>query len=94
MACDYPAIVKGRSSLGKKFEENARVVNLSATGIYVIVNCAVQDGSELAVKIDLPNGHLDLGTSKLATTGVVVRREPLSVGVYGVAVQIQRYRFL
>ncbi len=36
MRCAYPAVVRGLSQLGKKFEETATVLNLSATGAYII----------------------------------------------------------
>ena len=92
--CAYPAIVRGCSLNGKKFEENAAVLNLSASGVYVLLNCFIQKDQELSVKIAFPTGSLEMGTSKLATTGIVVRTEALSEGVLGIAIKFQHYRFL
>ena len=94
ITCAYPAIVHGCSIDGKKLEENATVLNLSVSGIYVKLNCYIQNGQELSVKIAFPTGSLELGTSKLAIKGVVVRGEPYSEGVFGVAIKLIHYRFL
>jgi len=79
---------------GKKFEENATVLNLSASGVYVLLNRSIQKGQDVSLRIAFPTGSLELGSSKLATTGVVVRTEPLTVGQLGVAVMIHNYRFM
>jgi hypothetical protein len=92
--CRYPAIVRGCTLVGKKFEENATVLNLSAIGAYLLLNRFIQIGQVLSIKIALPTGSLELGTSKLATVGVVVRCEALSKGVLGIAIKFQSYRFL
>jgi hypothetical protein len=94
MKCAYPAMVRGYSLDGKKFEENATVLNLSASGVYVLLNRFIKKGQELSVKIAFPTGSLEWGSSKLATNGVVVRTEALSEGVLGIAIMFQRYRFL
>jgi hypothetical protein len=94
MKCAYPAMVRGLSQVGKKIEENATVLNLSASGVYVICNCFMHNGQDLSVKIAFPTGSLEWGSSKLNTTGVVVRTETLSEGVLGVAISLQRYRFI
>jgi hypothetical protein len=92
--CAYQAIVRGGCGNGKKFEENATVLNLSACGLYVVLPRFIQEGQELSVKIAFPTGSLERGTSKLATNGVVVRIEPFSEGVLGIAIKFQNYRFL
>jgi hypothetical protein len=92
--CNYAAIVEGRDENGKKFEENARVISLSTSGIYMLLNRSIYTGEELSVRIALPTGSLKLGTSKLATTGIVIRGEPQSTGVFGIAVKFNHYRFL
>jgi hypothetical protein len=92
--CAYTAIVRGSSTAGKRFEEHATVLNLSAGGVYVLVNRYIQEGQDLSVKIAFPTGSLEWGTSNLASDGVVVRTEPLSEGSLGVAIKFQHYRFL
>ena len=94
MECAYPATVRGYSLEGKKFEENATVLNLSASGAYVLLNRFINKGEELSVKIAFPTGSFKWGSSKLATKGVIVRTEALSEGVLGIAVKFQRRRFL
>jgi hypothetical protein len=91
--CDYPAIVRGRDPLGKKFEENARVINLSTGGIYVLVRHSIQPGAFLSVRIALPTGSLRWGTSNLSANGTVVRSELHSDGVTGIAIKFERYKF-
>ena len=92
--CAYPAIVRGCSLNGKKFEENAAVLNLSASGIYVLLNCFIQKDQDLSVKIAFPTGSLEWGSSKLTSNGVVVRSETLSEGILGVAIKFEHYRFV
>lgn len=87
-------MIRASSVDGKKFEENATVLNLSATGVYMLLNRSIQKGQDVSLRIAFPTGSLELGSSKLATTGVVVRTEPLSEGQLGVAVRIQNYRFM
>ena len=94
MKCSYSAMVRGCSLDGKKFEENATVLNLSTSGVYMVLNRNLENGQDLLVKIAFPTGSLEWGSSKLASTGVVVRTEPLSEGVLGVAILLQRYRFI
>ena len=91
--CGYPAMVHGNITNGKKFEENATVLNLSAGGAYLLLNRKIENGQELAVKIAFPTGSLDLGTAKLDTAAVVVRTETFSEGVIGVAIKFNHYRF-
>ena len=94
MKCAYPAIVRGCSNDRKKFEENATVLNLSTSGIYMLVNRFIQEGQGLSVKIAFPTGSLKWGTAKLFTAGVVVRTDFLSEGLMGAAIKFQHYRFL
>ena len=94
MKCAYPAMVRGLSPDGKKYEENATVLNLSASGVYFLFNRSIQTGQDLSVKIAFPTGSLEWGSSKLNTSGVVVRTEKVSEGVLGVAILLQRYRFI
>jgi hypothetical protein len=94
MKCAYPALVRGLSQLGKKFEDTATVLNLSACGAYILLNRLIQNGQDLSVKIAFPTGSLELGCANLNTKGVVVRTETLSEGVLGVAITLQGYRFV
>lgn len=93
--CDYPAIVKGYSRNGIRFEESARVVNMSASGIYVILNYPIENDTEISIRIALPTQGLSTpNTSRLSATGIVVRTENHSLKEYGIGVQFRHYRFL
>jgi hypothetical protein len=94
MKCSYSAMVRGCSLDGKKFEENATVLNLSTSGVYMVLNRYIENGQDLSVKIAFPTGSLKWGSSKLTSIGVVVRTEALSEEILGVAVLFQRYRFV
>jgi hypothetical protein len=59
-----------------------------------MLNRKIENEQELSVKIAFPTGSLELGSSKLNTSGVVVRTETISEGVLGIAIQLQRYRFV
>ena len=92
--CEYSAIVRGSSPDGKKFEEIVTVLNLCATGAYLLINRNIETGQKLSVKIAFPTGSLDFGSSKLATKAVVTRTETYSEGVLGIAIKFLHYRFL
>jgi hypothetical protein len=92
--CDYPAMVKGRDASGKNFVEQGKVVNLSSTGILLLIHRSIENETEINVKIAFPTGSLEWGSSNLATSGIVVRSELHSEGIVGVAVRFHGYRFL
>jgi hypothetical protein len=94
MKCAYPAMVLGHSQDRKKWEENATVLNLSASGVYLLLNRFIQKGQDLTIKIGFPTGSLEWGSSKLTSNGVVVRTETLSEGILGIAILFQSYRFV
>lgn len=94
MKCNYQARVQGLGYDGKKFGEEGRVTNLSRSGIFVLLNQAIPDGNEVSIRIALPTGILEFGTSRLATSGTVVRSEPNLEGAFGVAIKFQNVRFL
>lgn len=94
MVCNYPAYVRGKNEEGKNFEEPARVINMSSGGVYLLLNRAIPSGEELSIRIAMPTGSLDLGSSKLATNGTVVRGEAKTKGIFGIAVKFNSYRFV
>jgi hypothetical protein len=91
--CDYPAIIRGHEKDGRNYEESGRVINLSASGIFVLLSRSVQNGSLVSIKIALPTGNLDWGTSRLAISGVVLRGKSYPDCLYGIAIKILHYRF-
>jgi hypothetical protein len=92
--CDYPAIVEGYEADGSKYNEEAKLANLSASGLFMLANRYIESGSKLTVTVLLSNPSIDGEVPKLATNGVVVRAEPKDDGKCGVAVKFSNYRFL
>ena len=93
MECAYTALVKGNLPNGRYFEETATVQNLSASGVFITVNRLINNGQDLSLKIALPTGSLKWGSSKLNSSGVVVRTETLNEGLMGVAIKFEHYQF-
>lgn len=92
--CDYSAVVKGYDEQDLKFAEQARVINLSKSGIFLVTKRAIRPETEVYVKIALPTGSLEWGTSDLLTSGIVTRNEFQSDGNVGIAIKFQHYKFL
>ena len=94
VSCDYPAIIEGIDVQGQKYEDNGKLANLSASGLYMMVNREIELGTKLSVTVLLCSTVFEKETPKLATNGIVVRTEPQTGGKYGVAIKFQHYRFL
>ena len=77
-----------------KFNENGRLANLSASGLFMLADCNIENGAKLAVTILLSSTSLDTDTPKIATSGIVVRTEPKKDGTCGIAVKFNNYKFL
>jgi hypothetical protein len=92
--CDYPAIVEGYDEAGKRYIENARLANLSASGLYMKAKRTVTNGAELSVTILLAGEFSGADTPKIATNGIVVRTEPQVDGSCGIGVKFSKYKFL
>jgi hypothetical protein len=86
--------VSGYDANRKKIEEDGRAVNLSRSGIYILLNREIPTGMTLVIRIAFPTGSLELGTSKLALRGTVVRGNPLSEITYGIGIKIDEFRFV
>lgn len=92
--CDYPAIIEGTNANGTKYIDNGKLDNLSASGLYMLANNNVQNGSKLSVTILLSNSSIDDEVPKLSTNGIVIRTEPQTNGMFGIAVKFYKYRFM
>jgi hypothetical protein len=92
--CDYPAIIRGIDVTGTKYLNHAKLDNLSASGLYMLANNYVENGSKLSVTILLSNSSVDDEAPKLSTNGIVVRTEPQTNGLFGIAVKFTKYRFM
>ena len=94
VSCDYPVIIEGYDDTGNKYNENAKLANLSASGLYMKANRRIENGSKLSVIILLTSEKIDPDTPKLATNGIVVRTEPQIDGTCGIAIRFNNYKFL
>jgi hypothetical protein len=94
VTCDYPVIIEGYDGDGNLYNENAKLANLSASGLYMRANRKIENGSKLSVTVLLTNALVDKDTPKLATNGIVVRTEPQIDGTCGIAIKFNHYRFL
>jgi hypothetical protein len=92
--CDCLANVDGVNSDGQRYREDGKLRNLSASGLFIVVNRYIENGTKLAVTVHLSDLVFDAEAPKLATNGIVVRTESQADGSYGVAVKFQNYRFL
>ncbi len=92
--CEYPAVVRGQDGQGKKFEDAATLVNLSRTGLYLLVQGAYAQGDQVVVTITLTNPTLEMDPPRLTASGTIVRTEPQPDERVGLAIQIQHFRFL
>jgi len=92
--CDYPVIIVGYDGTGNKYKENAKLANLSASGLYMKANRYIDNGTKLSVTVLLTSAFTEKDTPKIATNGIVVRTEPQIDGSCGIAVKFNSYRFL
>jgi hypothetical protein len=92
--CDYPAIIEGMDATGKKYTDHAKLDNLSASGLYMLANNYVENGSKLSVTVLLSYSSVDEEPPKLSTNGIVIRTEPQTNGTFGIAVKFYKYRFM
>lgn len=90
----FPALVRGKDSTGK-FEEDARIDNLSAIGLYMQMKREVALGSSLFVTLRFTTQpSFQIAAPILATRGTVVRTEVKNDGTCNLAVRLEHYRFL
>ncbi len=95
ISCICSAVVKGRDERSGMFEETARVINLSANGLFMLVPRALTAGDRLQISIPLPIGSPESSASnQLQIEGTVVREEPYGNGEYGIALHFRSHRFV
>jgi c-di-GMP-binding flagellar brake protein YcgR len=93
ISCDYPGLIETLDDSGKRIHAEGKLVNLSAGGLYMLVNHNLEKGTKLSITIYLTAATNELSSSKLVTNGVVVRNEPRPSGQHGIAVMFQNYHF-
>lgn len=93
--CSYPAVVRGQSPTGMRFEIPALMTNMSAIGMYVRMKRLVSLGDILFIAARLSTAPLgESSVPQFAVNAHVRRVEPLPDGAYGVAVEFHNHRFL
>jgi len=92
--CDYRVIVAGYNGDGNKYQEDAKLANLSASGLFMIVNRQIEYGNNLSMTILLADAIKEEDSPKISANGTVVRTEHRVDGSCGVAVKFKNYRFL
>ncbi len=93
ITCDYPAIIKGSDIRGNKYQENGKLANLSASGLYLWVNRNIEPGSKITITVLLSSTDMNKKAHSLSANGIVVRSEPQTDDAWGVAVKFTGYRF-
>ena len=92
--CDYLAVVEDPKGNGAKYQDQGKLVNLSASGLFMLVNRDIEMDQTFFVTIHLANSLNNTDAPKLATNGIVVRTESQKAGICGIAIKFQNYRFL
>ena len=92
----YPAIVQGKDASGKRIRSNATLINISATGLCLILKPHFHVGDDLFVLFRYSvTGRLGKGQAPLiAIRGNAIRSSTTSQGMQSVAVKIRHSRFL
>ena len=92
--CDYAAIVEGLDGNGNIYNDQGRLVNLSASGLFMLVNRDIESGAAVSITIFLSDPVVEVSAPRLSTNGTVVRKEQRTDGSCGVAVKFNNYQFL
>ncbi len=96
MECSFPAIVQGRDAEGRKFRKNAILVNLSTTGMCIVMKSEVEPSKDLFI-IFRCSSTGPIGNDKaplIAIGGDITRSDGLVQGMHTIGVKIRRNRFL
>jgi len=95
VAIPFPATVRGMDQTGDRFTLDTVLDNLSSTGLYLRLARLVEPGATLFVVVRLAVvSAQQVAAASVAVRGVVLRAEPQSSGMRGVAILFTRHRFL
>ena len=91
----FQATVRGLDANGTSFYSKTVVDNLSASGLYLRLTHCPKPGAKLFVSVQFANAQVnDLPAGRLEIRGEVLRVEPKPGGVCGLAIVIERNRFV
>jgi len=91
----FPVKVKGVDASGEAFDDDVRLDNVGAGGIYLRLAHTVERGAQLEMSIRFSTVMLaTLNAPRLAVRGVVLRVDAQPSGACGLAVAFTHHRFL
>ena len=91
----FPTQVRGASSTGKFFTLETVIDNISSGGLYLKVPFEMDPGKEVSTVVCFRALGAEVDKApRLWIKAKVVRSEPQPDGRYGVALAVQKYRFL
>jgi PilZ domain len=91
----FPVKVMGKDSTGQTIESEIRLENLSASGLYLVLQQNVVHGTELAFILRFISPSVgEESAARVSARGVVVRVEPKCDGTQGLAVAFKSHRVL
>lgn len=90
----YPAIVRGKDPVHGKFQNKAILDNLSANGLHLHLDRIVENDSRLLVSFQISKMDDVPHSSRIVARGRVVRVEPESNSTCGLAIKLERHRFI
>lgn len=92
----YPAIVRStEAASGQRYTTGAILINLSASGAYLLLGREVEKEAKIFVVVRLAGPLSGWGPApRLALAGRVLRTERIRRTLWGVGMRIQRHRFL
>jgi hypothetical protein len=91
----FRILVRGIDSAGEAFETATVLDNMSTLGIYLKLDRSVELGMKLDMVIQLSTSmYEDVDIAKVAVEALVVRKESLSKGMWGLALIIVKRRFV
>ena len=93
--CSYPALVRVHNTSGSKYESQAILSNMSASGMYLNMDQHIEKGDSLFIVVRLSSTSAEQNQApQIAAQGHVVRIEVQPDGAFGVAVNLHNHRFL
>ena len=93
--CSFLAVVRGRDLRGKRFQAKAVLVNLSARGLYLQLDQPVVENQRVFVVMRLSDvAQVGVPIAQIAMSGLIVRSDPQSDGRCGLAIKLEKHRFI
>jgi len=91
----FPAKLRGKDLGGDWFEIETMLDNIGFRGLFVRLARRVEPGAEVSVEVRLSSANdASVFAPRLAIHGEVLRAEPQTDGLYGVAIEFHQRRFL